>query len=57
MYDVLIVGSGPAGSTAAKHLSENGYNVLVAEKHKLPRYKSCSGVLIKKINRLSKKLL
>ena len=48
MYDVIIIGAGPAGSTAAKTLAELGLRVLIAEQHKLPRYKSCSGVLIKK---------
>ena len=48
MYDVLVVGAGPAGSTAAKILAESGYKVMLAEKFKMPRYKSCSGQLIKK---------
>ncbi len=46
--DAIIIGGGPAGSTAAKILAENGYKVLLAEKFKMPRYKSCSGQLIKK---------
>lgn len=48
MYDVIVVGAGPAGCTAAKVLSEKGYRVLLAEKCQMPRYKSCSGQLIKK---------
>lgn len=48
MYDVLVVGAGPAGSTAARVLSGRGYRVLLVEKFKMPRYKSCSGVLIQK---------
>lgn len=48
MYDVIIIGAGPAGSTAAKILSEKGYKVLLTEKFHIPRYKSCSGELIKK---------
>ncbi len=48
MYDVIVIGAGPTGCTAAKTLSQNGYRVLLIEKFELPRYKSCSGVLIKK---------
>ncbi len=48
MYDVIVVGAGPTGSTAAKVLAEKGLRVLLVERHNLPRYKSCSGVLIKK---------
>lgn len=48
MYDVIVIGAGPTGCTAAKALSEKGYKVLLIEKFTLPRYKSCSGVLIKK---------
>ncbi len=48
MYDAIIVGAGPAGCTAAKMLAEKGKKILLLEKFKMPRYKSCSGVLIKK---------
>ena len=31
-YDVLVVGGGPAGCTAARVAAENGVSVLVVEK-------------------------
>lgn len=43
MFDCIIVGAGPAGSTAAYHLAKRGRSVLVLEKDSLPRYKPCSG--------------
>lgn len=48
MYDTIVVGAGPAGSTAAKVLAERGLRVLLVERAKLPRNKSCSGILIGK---------
>lgn len=44
-YDVMIVGSGPAGAGAAKALSGSGLRVLIVERAKLPRYKMCSGIV------------
>ena len=37
-YDALIIGAGPAGSTAAAVLAAKGRRVLVIEKEKFPRY-------------------
>ena len=37
-YDALVIGAGPAGSTAAALLAERGRRVLVLEKEKFPRY-------------------
>ncbi|MBD5086146.1 MAG: NAD(P)/FAD-dependent oxidoreductase [Clostridiales bacterium] len=48
MYDVIIVGGGPTGATAGKILAEKGFSVLIVERCKLPRYKSCSGMVIRK---------
>ena len=48
MYDAIIIGAGPAGCTTARELACNGYKVLLVEKFKMPRNKSCSGILIKK---------
>jgi len=42
-YDVIIVGAGPAGSTAAFFLAKKGYKVLLIDKHKFPRFKPCGG--------------
>ena len=43
-FDVIIVGAGPGGSTAAKLLAEEKLNVLLLEEHNnigLPQ--DCSG--------------
>ncbi|MDE7215484.1 MAG: NAD(P)/FAD-dependent oxidoreductase [Clostridia bacterium] len=48
MYDVIIAGGGPTGATAGKILAEKGFSILIVERCKLPRYKSCSGMIIKK---------
>ena len=37
LYDVIIVGAGPAGSTAASILADAGQDVLVLEKENFPR--------------------
>jgi len=37
-WDVIIIGSGPAGSSSSAILSEFGHKVLVLEREKFPRY-------------------
>ena len=43
MYECIIIGAGPAGSTAAYNLAKQGRSVLVIEKGSFPRYKACGG--------------
>lgn len=44
-YDVIVVGAGPGGSTAAKVCAEKGLKVALIEKHKQPGMKVCAGSL------------
>jgi geranylgeranyl reductase family protein len=45
-YDVIVVGAGPAGSTAAYDCSKQGLKTLLLEKYKLPREKPCGGAVM-----------
>jgi geranylgeranyl reductase family protein len=42
-YDVAVVGAGPAGSSAAYHLSQAGARVLLVDRARFPRDKPCGG--------------
>ncbi|MEM1311263.1 MAG: geranylgeranyl reductase family protein [Cyanobacteria bacterium P01_H01_bin.153] len=44
-FDCVVVGAGPAGSSAAYHLARQGVSVLLLERATLPRYKPCTGAL------------
>jgi geranylgeranyl reductase family protein len=46
VWDVAVVGAGPAGSAAARAAAEAGARVVLLEKAALPRYKTCGGGLI-----------
>ncbi|MBK7598163.1 MAG: FAD-dependent monooxygenase [Acidobacteria bacterium] len=40
-YDVIVIGAGPAGSTAAALMARAGQRVLLLEKSVFPRHKLC----------------
>ncbi|MCW7991800.1 hypothetical protein XF35_43130, partial [Streptomyces platensis subsp. clarensis] len=46
VWDVVVVGAGPAGATAAYAAAVAGRRVLLLEKAELPRYKTCGGGII-----------
>lgn len=44
-YDVLVIGAGPAGSSAAAALAVRGWSVLLVERDRFPRHKVCGEFL------------
>ncbi|MBK5993618.1 geranylgeranyl reductase family protein [Streptomyces microflavus] len=46
VWDVVVVGAGPAGASAAYAAAVAGRRVLLLEKAELPRYKTCGGGII-----------
>lgn len=42
-YDLIVCGAGPAGAMAAATAARGGLRVLLLEKERLPRYKTCGG--------------
>ena len=45
-FEVIIVGSGAAGASAALPLALHGLRVAIVEKARLPRYKTCGGGIL-----------
>lgn len=45
MYDSIIVGGGPAGSSAAMYLNRKGLNTLLVDKTSFPRDKICGDAI------------
>lgn len=43
MYDVIIIGAGPAGTTAGYLLGRAGLSVLLLDRKNFPRKKACAG--------------
>lgn len=48
IYDAIIVGAGPGGSSLAAMLAKAGLHVLMLEKQSFPRYKVCGGGITKR---------
>ncbi len=48
MFDVAIIGAGPAGTAAAFDLLKFGFKVLILDKYEFPRKKACAGGLTPK---------
>ena len=44
-FDAIVVGAGPAGSTAAYRLARDGVRVLLLDRERFPRDKPCGGGL------------
>lgn len=55
-FDVIIVGCGPAGSTAGHILSRSGFSTLMIDKSAFPRRKLCGGGLTNKTLGLLKRV-
>jgi geranylgeranyl reductase family protein len=45
MYDVIIAGAGPAGSTCARECAREGLKTLLLDKDPFPRSKPCAGAV------------
>jgi len=50
-FDVIVIGAGPGGATAAFELAKAGIKTLPIEKQKLPRHKTCGGGLTYKVTK------
>jgi len=55
-YDVIIVGGGPAGSTAGYLLGKYGLKVLIIDKSNFPREKPCAGCITYKTVKLLERI-
>jgi geranylgeranyl reductase family protein len=52
MYDVIVAGGGPAGSTAARECAARGLDVLLLDRADFPRDKPCGGAVSLRAARL-----
>ena len=57
-FDIVVVGAGPAGSSAATSLAKAGFRVAIIEKGTRPGSKPCAGGLVMRgVQRLPKRVL
>jgi geranylgeranyl reductase family protein len=52
IFDALVVGAGPAGSTTAYRLAQGGASVLLVDRARFPRDKPCGGAVTGRALRL-----
>ena len=52
MHDAIVVGMGPAGSSAAAEFARAGLSVLGLEWKAMPRYKVCGGALSARMDKI-----
>ncbi len=45
LWDLIVVGAGPAGAVAAREAARAGLSTLLVERHQMPRSKVCGGCL------------
>ncbi len=51
IWDVAVIGAGPAGATTSYCLSSDGFEVLLLDKDHFPRAKPCGGALSRKVKK------
>ncbi len=52
MYDLIVIGAGPAGASAARTAAQLGLKTVLLEKEKTPRNKLCGGGVTPKVLKL-----
>jgi len=55
-FDVLVIGGGPAGSSAARTLASENIKVGLVDKHIFPRDKLCGGLLTLRSEKIFRKV-
>jgi geranylgeranyl reductase family protein len=58
MYDIIVVGAGPAGCRTAELIAKKGYEVLVFEEHsQIGKPVQCTGLVSRRIGKLPKEIV